>query len=384
MHATNRGVRRKALAAVTVAIVLAVAAAVLLTVARPADSGDAGADPLPRDGVEAVLGLFSEYRLVAIAESHGLSEQEAFVRRLVRDPRFARRVGTVVLESGNARFQHTVDRYVNGGPVQPRELSRAWRDHFGSLGMVSGPLRLLQTIRRANASLPADQRIHVLLADPPIRWNTIRSRRQLASFTRAWDRERFYANVVLDEVLAKGRKALLIAGGFHFNRVNAPGAWTAGSLIERHRSGGLFVIAPHLDREIDSGLDAWPRFSLARVHGTWLGRRALDPVPWRAQPLRAEETYDGYLYLGPVADLSLTLDSPLVWRDDALFEEFLRRRRLAFGPHFRAEQMMPPTDARYPIDLGEVLSGTRSPEQGRAPSTEDTEGLSPEQDVLTG
>src|SRR5690606_37278715 len=76
--------------------------------------------------IDGVLAAFETHPLVAIADAHGLYEEELFYADLVRDPRFAPDVGNVVVEFGAASLQPVIDRYVNGEAVSYSELRQVW------------------------------------------------------------------------------------------------------------------------------------------------------------------------------------------------------------------------------------------------------------------
>jgi hypothetical protein len=65
-----------------------------------------------------------------------------------------------------------------------------------------------------NAKLPRDRQLRVLLGDPPIAWEFVRTRSDL----RRWNMQRdAHAFAVLKrESLARNRKALVIYGDGHF------------------------------------------------------------------------------------------------------------------------------------------------------------------------
>ena len=76
------------------------------------------------------------------------------------------------------------------------------------------PEETLRTVRAVNASLHREQQIRVLLGDPPIRWEEVKTKEG----HRKWIgmREIFPAEVVQREVLAKHRRALLVYGSSAF------------------------------------------------------------------------------------------------------------------------------------------------------------------------
>ena len=73
---------------------------------------------------EGVLAAFQRSPLVGLGDDHGLAQEADFYVSLIRDPRFAREVGNVVVEFGNASLQQTLDRYVNGEDLPYAELRK--------------------------------------------------------------------------------------------------------------------------------------------------------------------------------------------------------------------------------------------------------------------
>ncbi len=180
-----------------------------------------GSDPVPVDPYVGLLGQFEHRPLVAFLEQHGSAPQHRFLRSLVLRPEFGRTVDTVVVEFGSARYQVTIDRYVRGERVPLSSLSRVWTQTTQDSGVWNDPVYrdFFRAVRAANAQRPAAERIRVLLGDPPIDWRRIRTRtcprRPGPSCLEYWIglRGEHYASVVLDKVLARGQRALLIARG---------------------------------------------------------------------------------------------------------------------------------------------------------------------------
>jgi hypothetical protein len=167
------------------------------------------------DAIAVIATLFDHYDVIGIPEYHHSAENHVFLRQLLVDPRVTARINDVVVESGNARYQDLADRYVVGGEDVPLpELRKIWRDTTMIMSWDS-PLyqELFETMRTLNATLPAAHRIRVLLGDPAIPWEDVKTR---ADYERWADRDLSYAGTVEREVFAKHRKALLIEGGTHF------------------------------------------------------------------------------------------------------------------------------------------------------------------------
>ena len=283
-----------------------------------------GPDPTPVDPYVGLLGQFEKRPLVAFLESHGSAPQHRFLRSLVMRPEFGRTVDAVVVEFGSARYQVTIDRYVRGERVPLSSLSRVWRRTTQDSGVWNDPIYrdFFRAVRAANAERPASERIRVLLGDPPIDWRQIRTRtcprRPRPSCHEYWLGRRgpHYANVVMTKVLARGQRALLIAGVFHLIRPPAGQLWSETGIIERRYPGSIFTVKPHDYfggpdwAELERRIGTWPRPSLAVTRATWLG--AIEPesvvyvglAPGSRRPPfpdRLEDAIDGYLVLGPAA-----------------------------------------------------------------------------------
>src|SRR5438270_12988714 len=141
-----------------------------LLVALLVISADFAPDELtPGPAVPAVLRLFDRYSMVALGEMHWSRAAGEFYLSLVRNPEFARRVNTLVLECGNSRYQQVLDRYINGGDVPADQISRVWRDTTKVISWES-PIyaNLIASVREVNRGLPPERRIRVLAADSHI------------------------------------------------------------------------------------------------------------------------------------------------------------------------------------------------------------------------
>ena len=145
-----------------------------------------GSPPSPDDR-DCVRG---SHAIVALGEGpHGNDQGLAFRLALIRDPRFSAIVNDIVVESGSARYQDAMDRFLRGElPDSVRHPSAGRRP------------------RRA-AAVPAGG------SHSGLGWHG-RSRHTLHDPTRAIlsQRDSHPAEVIRREVIAKGRRALVIYG----------------------------------------------------------------------------------------------------------------------------------------------------------------------------
>ena len=279
-------------------------------------------DPIASPAVDGVLAMYADVSIVAIGERHGWDLQHDFFAQLVCDPGFAHTVDDVVVEFGNSRLQPILDAYVNGEEVTVSELASVWRESTQRSGVWEHPAyaRFFGLIRAVNAGLPDDERIRVLAGDPPIDYSTVTNFTAFCSDRSPtcyeyWiqRRDENFTEVVANEVVAKGRTALLIAGSGHFKRRNDPeGPPSIAQMLEGDYAAPTLVVVPHLgfglaDPDSEARFAGWPTPGIARLDGTWLGR--LDACLLEADlgsqptaPCASEQTIgdaaDAYLYLG--------------------------------------------------------------------------------------
>jgi hypothetical protein len=144
----------------------------------------------------------------------------------------------IVVEFGNSRYQDLVDRFTRGEEVPPELLRHVWQDTTQVEYTWDLPIyeEFFQAVRDVNSSLPGSRKLRVLLGDPPIEWEKIHSLDDL----KPWlNRDSFAAEVVRREVLARGRRALIIYGDQHLVRpaTRAPHSIVGGIVAQLERSG---------------------------------------------------------------------------------------------------------------------------------------------------
>ena len=206
--------------------------------------GAALAQPAPKV-MSAIDGIFEAFKtkpLVGLGEFHGLAQEFDLYLALVRDPRFADEVGNIMLETGSVSQQAVVDRYVNGEHVPYAQLRKVWSDQVGWFPTVTyrGSITLYAAIREVNAKLSPERRIKVWLGEPPIDWSQIKTKEDWQPLTKL--RDSFPVELAEREILAKGKKALLIWGAGHYGIYPDPNIRT---ILDEKHPGKLFTIAPY-------------------------------------------------------------------------------------------------------------------------------------------
>jgi hypothetical protein len=321
----------------------------------------------PLEPVAAIVEAFRTHSVVAVTAGHGEARGYAFAQLLIHDPRLIAAINDIVIEEGSARYQDVADRFVRGENVPMASLRHVWRDTTQpGLGYDRQWEEFFTALRGVNASLPAARKIRVLLGDPPIEWENVKTQDE----HRRWIemRDTFPADLIQREVLAKGRRALLTYGSMHFQRKNIAAnyefegpAETIVSRLENKWGAKVFTIFTADVASLQPDAASWPTPSLAIIRGTVLGaadfakyypsealgRFAIKdgkpdfsaPIPrdqWKA--LRAEDQFDAVLYMGPGPSPRIDLD-PARCADKAEFEEHLRRTAATGVPPVEAERL---------------------------------------------
>ena len=197
-----------------------------------------------RDATAAMVDAINTHTIVMFGETHANKQEYAWLCSLVRDPAFHARVDDIVVEFGNSLYQKSVDRWIAGEDVPMAQVEKAWRNVVGAVGPVSPVYAEFYEAVRESNRMPGSHKVRLLLGDPYADWEKIKDAEDLGPFVA--HRDEWYAQVVKDEVLAKGHRALLIMGAGHFRRANGPGlieqklrAFGSGSLSRgvRHERG---------------------------------------------------------------------------------------------------------------------------------------------------
>ena len=149
-------------------------------------------------------------------------------------------------------------------------------------------------------TLPTRNRMRVLLGDPPIDWKSVTS--PADEDMNDW-RDAHFAWVVEREVIRKGHKALLFAGGAHISRkVILPNS-LIHLLDARFPKKTLVVSAVDLTRikpALASRIRTWPVTSATEVRGTWLGNAYVGDIGFALSSGSVQDDVDVVLYLSPM------------------------------------------------------------------------------------
>jgi hypothetical protein len=333
-------------------------------------------DAAIQPAIDGIFTAFETHPLVGLAGKHGLAQSMEFYEALIRDSRFARDVRNVVVEFGGAARQDVIDRYANGEMVPYTELRQVWTDTVGWTPTVQhlGYAHFFAQVRETNRALPPEQRIRVWLGDPPIIWKAIETYEQY--FPILLTRDSHAAGIIIDNILTRNQKALVIYGGQHFHPVSAEekalrAQWaqadpqgsvlfglTLQGLVEAKYPDAFFIVQVYDgfdDQEctarFEERIKDWRMPALAApVRGTTLERdlrvcasrsrvnlgfpqtmpQALQDI-LRAQYDDVLLSGDGILFHGPAASLTKSPMFPDLNLDEEYRQEISRQRKIKRG-----------------------------------------------------
>jgi hypothetical protein len=245
-------------------------------------------EPKVVPATDGIFAAFAAHPLVGIDDDHGLAQELDFYAAIIRDPRFARDVGNLVVETGSANNQAIIDAYVAGEAVPYTELRKVWTDPEGwvSPPALLGVVNLFATVRAVNAGLAPARRIRIWLGQPPVDWSKMNKPADLEPIGQQSDG--YAGELILREIIARNKKALVIYGGQHF-LPRAPGTPpdqpdNLRTVVERQHPGAFFVITPYLGGQLGGGQNLGEANKACLE--TFAGRFAGGPVPALAAPLK--------------------------------------------------------------------------------------------------
>ena len=272
-----------------------------------------GRSATPVDPIEAILKAFESYSIVALGEGpHGNEQGLAFRLRLIRDPRFAATVNDIVVESGSARYQDVVDRYMQGEDVPTTTMRDVFENTVVATPVWDRPIyaEFFRAVRAMNRVQPRERQLRVLLGDPAIDWNTVKTRDDYLTLLR--QRDSHPADLIRREVLAKNRHALVIYGEGHFQARTERPAQSLAGLLEAAGARVFTISSTFADLSaFQPDVTTWRPPAFALLRGTRIGAAPyervfgpLPPAPFFQERPRFEDHFDAVLYLGPESSMT--------------------------------------------------------------------------------
>ena len=330
--------------------------------------GQGPAPAVPVDAATTILNALRSHQVVGLGlGAHNNEQGHTFLLTLIRHPNFSSTAADLVVECGNARFQDVMDRFVAGGDVEYSSLRRTWQDTTQPHAGCDVPLHeeLYRAVRNVNVASSARSQIRVLLGDPPIDWESPTAKQDRGKFMAM--RDTHPAQIVQHEVLAKGRRALVVYGQMHLQRkqmasnydMSHPLAQTIVSLLEG-QGIKVFTVWGNSRADLQSiqpSIASWQPPTLTLVRGTVLGSTDFEffyaaqfpratvkdgkiaPLAreeWRTLPM--SDQFDAVLHLGAPSAMT-TAEIPASLCADAEYMKMRLGRLDAEGPKPEADRL---------------------------------------------
>lgn len=298
----------------------------------------AAAQPVPRaqqvvsdhpiDAVQGIVNAFQLHPVVVIGEwKHGIRQMGDFYVQLVNDPSFQQTVRLIVIEFASQNNQFLLDRYIAGEDIPVEQVRHIWRDTT-KVAAWEFPIysEWLAAIREVNRKLPPDRRFRVLAGDTAVDWSRLHTR---SDWDNLGDNNKSFADVIVKEVLAKHRKALVVLGGGHVAKLGRNGSPNTSTIVEAKYPGSLYVVMHHLlpndPDEKQLQLPGRPQApALYDLAGTALG---LKPDGNGVAPVRY---LDAWLYVGPADTMNQEFPPPRSL-ERSYMQELDRRSMIEWG-----------------------------------------------------
>lgn len=327
-------------------------------------SNGALAQTTPIESVrDAIVHALESRWIVAIGENHGHVEFHNQLAERLADAKIQAIVDDIAVEFGNSLYQGVMDRYIGGASVPYDSVKLAWRNTIVSPYTVwDSPVyeQFFQRVREVNLMRTDGRQFRVVLADSPVDWDAVKTFDDLRPF---FDRSVAMTSSVEREILSRGRRGLLIAGGAHLTRANmvrmsrngVPNAEVSvvSRLAMRH-PGALFVIKSlGKGRAVDHSLltDVRPGSLIltsdprvASIQANKISSmKNFDGSPFNAYgSATLADLADALIYWG-VDENNHFVDAPAsLYRDDDFWAELNRRSNLTgrgdMDPELRRDQ----------------------------------------------
>jgi hypothetical protein len=322
---------------------------------------------VPLDPIEGILAAFKTHQVVALGEGDHNNEQGHAVRMsLIRNPRFAKVVNDIVVEFGNSRYQDIMDRFVAGEDVPHAQLQQVWQNTTQAHEIWDVPIyeEFFQEVRKINAKLSKKRKLRVLLGDPPIDWDQIKTFEDKLKAVRI---DTVPAGIIEREVISKGRRALVIYGDMHFLRRNtywmmedkvaaeqryAKPVETIVALLERSGVKVFSIRTSFIDMSaLQPDVATWTPPKLTVLAGTPLGLASFlfyypDDIyirrpdkTWekvKADPKRSplmQDQFDAVLYIGPKSSITYSKVGKKLCADQEYMHMRFGRMKIQAGPN---------------------------------------------------
>ena len=283
--------------------------------------------------LEFLLDAVEAHRIVVYGELHRRKSSWDLWKRVVSDPRFAQRVGTVFVELSADR-QADMDEFLSAREPDGERILEIFRSVQLNGWYDRGMYEFLMALWERNHVLPERERLKVVLVDEPRPFSSFRTAADLeAHFDTIPDRNVHMARIVAETVQhdVSNRNSVFIVGAAHAYKSAVPGIAVGSRRSQPAPTAAAQLVTIFSDADVFSVFSHMPMLSNnGTVHGrtrhgafdrafAQLGNRPIA-FDLRESPLADEpfdgiyeityaeqvgsygENYDAYLFLEPLEE----------------------------------------------------------------------------------
>lgn len=345
----------------------------VLKLKQPSGDQSLMADYLTRKGQqpkEYLLKTLANRKIVIYGEFHRRTWSWDLMKTVIKDPQFAATVGTVFMELPSHR-QPLMDQFYAAKKMDRELLLDVFRDEQVYGWFDAGEFEFLVELWKINQTLPLSKRIRVVNVDYQTPYSEVATLEMFENYPGAIDRNLAMANVIEQNVRNSSdkRNNLFIVGMAHAWKSQVPGTastprghqrqLTAAALLtQRFGYENVFSIFQHIAPTSNGGepsglirAGAFDRIFTKPIafdlKNSPFGAEPFDGIPeitYDAAAGSFADNYDGYIFLGPLADEG----------DECLLYEIFSDRFVTELKRRAAYLKMQPTDTWHGVRIEDL------------------------------
>jgi hypothetical protein len=278
-----------------------------------------------------ILEALTNHKIVIYGETHRREISWQLMKSLINTPSFSKITGTIFMELSSDK-QDALDQFFSNRELDPEIILTIFREFQLDGWYDKGSYEFLISLWKLNKQLPEKDKIKVIATDIPMPLSTLITKEDYQHFTHnKKDRNEQMADMIEQalKLSPDKRHSLFIVGKGHACKSPAiategeagsrnsktPPKHSAGyQLTERFSNKDVFSILSHspgVNGKIRGGMFDYA-FSCAgnkplafQLAGSPFGKEVFDGffgIAYKEETGSFENNYDGYVFLGPLAD----------------------------------------------------------------------------------
>ncbi len=300
-----------------------------------------------------LLNKYESYDIIVFGErDHRDITQYYFIKDLLNNPEFYKKVSVIYTEAGSSNFNDTLNKVLQNYNLDNKELEKQligiYRDiSYQAFWEKYNLFYLWKTIYQFNKTHP-DYSLHIEMLSPPFNWNEIRDtttcRVKTEEVEKKYDRfmaDNFIENFNSRQNLARN-KAFLIMNYPHSlkkwtSKENITYEKSFGALINKELPGKVCYIIvnpytinflPLVDGKWEAAFKYcnYPKIGFDFINSPF-GKDTFDVWPVEKGILSYQELYNGMVYINPTTSVENVIGIP-GFIDDKFANEYIRRMKL--------------------------------------------------------